>query len=64
MFQDEREKYLALSDPEKKVLVAERRLPTSLQTLCKIVENDGNRCFMVSNTITFTVVFHCNANRS
>lgn len=57
--QDEREKYLALSDPEKKVLVAERRLPTSLQTLCKIVENDGNRCFMCGTVLDAKPFEYC-----
>ncbi|EFO25095.1 hypothetical protein LOAG_03392 [Loa loa] len=43
--QAQRQKYLALSDREKRALAAERRLAASLQRGCQIVENDGNRCF-------------------
>uniref|UniRef100_A0A0R3QK82 ANK_REP_REGION domain-containing protein n=1 Tax=Brugia timori TaxID=42155 RepID=A0A0R3QK82_9BILA len=43
--QEQRQKYLALSDREKRALAAERRLAASLQEGCQIVENDGSRCF-------------------
>ncbi|KAK6101044.1 hypothetical protein QQG55_3075 [Brugia pahangi] len=43
--QEQRQKYLALSDREKRALAAERRLAASLQKGCQIVENDGSRCF-------------------
>uniref|UniRef100_A0A0R3RFW0 ANK_REP_REGION domain-containing protein n=1 Tax=Elaeophora elaphi TaxID=1147741 RepID=A0A0R3RFW0_9BILA len=43
--QEQRQKYLALSDREKRALAAERRIASSLQRACQIVENDGNRCF-------------------
>ncbi|MCP9258894.1 Protein vms-1 [Dirofilaria immitis] len=43
--QEQRQKYLELSDREKRALAAERRLAVSLQQCRPIVENDGNRCF-------------------
>ncbi|VDK75229.1 unnamed protein product [Litomosoides sigmodontis] len=43
--QERRQKYLELSDQEKRALAAERRIAESLQKRCEIVENDGNRCF-------------------
>ncbi|VBB27515.1 unnamed protein product [Acanthocheilonema viteae] len=45
MEQEQRQKYLALSDREKRALAAERRIAASLQKRCQVVENDGNRCF-------------------
>ncbi|VDK56244.1 unnamed protein product [Anisakis simplex] len=46
--QAEKEKFLALSDREKRAIAAERRLAASLQTRLVVVADDGNRCFEVS----------------
>ncbi|EJW73705.1 hypothetical protein WUBG_15385, partial [Wuchereria bancrofti] len=54
--QEQRQKYLALSDREKRALAAERRLAASLQKGCQIVENDGSRCFKVSYCLVIKLI--------
>ncbi|VDK68233.1 unnamed protein product, partial [Onchocerca ochengi] len=57
--QEQRQKYLSLSDQEKRALAAERRLAVSLQRRCQIVENDGNRCFKCGAVLPITHFEYC-----